>query len=69
MKKPISICGIETNNLKNIDIQIKRNALNLIIDPSGSGKSSLDLNKIIDYDTPGFVQIKALITKRPFVSL
>ncbi len=37
----ITITGIQTNNLKNIDVTIKKNALNLIIGPSGSGKSSL----------------------------
>ncbi|HBB14123.1 MAG TPA: excinuclease [Treponema sp.] len=37
----IIIKGIQTNNLKNIDVTIQKNALNLIIGPSGSGKSSL----------------------------
>ena len=37
----ISIKGIETNNLKGIDIRIAKNDINLIIGPSGSGKSSL----------------------------
>ena len=43
----IVIKGIQTNNLKNIDVSIKKNALNLILGPSGSGKSSLA------YDTIG----------------
>ena len=41
MIEDIQIRGIETNNLKCIDIKLKKNALNLIIGPSGSGKSSL----------------------------
>lgn len=41
MKDDIIVKGIQTNNLKNIDICLKKNAINLIIGPSGSGKSSL----------------------------
>lgn len=37
----IEICGIRTNNLKGFDVKLKRNSINLIIGPSGSGKSSL----------------------------
>lgn len=37
----IEICGIETNNLKNIDVMLKKHFVNLVIGPSGSGKSSL----------------------------
>lgn len=40
-KKDIVLTGIETNNLKGITINIKKNGINLIIGPSGSGKSSL----------------------------
>ena len=39
--KDIKVRGIETNNLKNVSINLKKNAINLIIGPSGSGKSSL----------------------------
>lgn len=42
----IKIWGIETNNLKNIGISLKKNAINLIIGPSGSGKSSLAYDTI-----------------------
>ncbi len=45
MDKDIVFSGIETNNLKNIDVVIKKNSLNLIIGPSGSGKS------LLAYDT------------------
>jgi excinuclease UvrABC ATPase subunit len=37
----ITIKGIQTHNLKNIDVSFQKNALNLILGPSGSGKSSL----------------------------
>lgn len=46
MEEGIIFCGVETNNLKNIDVIIKKNALNLIIGPSGSGKSSLAYDTI-----------------------
>lgn len=41
MHDSISVHGITTNNLKNIDISIKKHKINIIIGPSGSGKSSL----------------------------
>lgn len=46
MNDNIVIEGIETNNLKNIDIQIVKKGINLIIGPSGSGKSSLAYDTI-----------------------
>ena len=46
MNDTIDIWGIETNNLKNIDISLKKRAINLIIGPSGSGKSSLAYDTI-----------------------
>lgn len=46
MDAPISIWGIETNNLKNIDVRLVPNAVNLLIGPSGSGKSSLAYDTI-----------------------
>lgn len=42
----IDIWGIETNNLKDICVSLKKNAINLIIGPSGSGKSSLAYDTI-----------------------
>ena len=42
----IVIEGIETNNLKNIDVEIVKKGINLIIGPSGSGKSSLAYDTI-----------------------
>ena len=46
MDHDILIEGIRTNNLKNISVGIKKNAINLIIGPSGSGKSSLAYDTI-----------------------
>lgn len=46
MSDDIIVEGIETNNLKDIDVLIKKNAINLIIGPSGSGKSSLAYDTI-----------------------
>ena len=46
MSEQIIVKGIETNNLKGIDFYIKKNAINLIIGPSGSGKSSLAYDTI-----------------------
>ncbi len=46
MNDKIEIFGIETNNLKNIDVSLQKNAINLIIGPSGSGKSSLAYDTI-----------------------
>lgn len=44
--KDIIIRGAETNNLKKISVNLKKNAINLIIGPSGSGKSSLAYDTI-----------------------
>lgn len=41
MISDIQVLGIRTNNLKNIDVTLKKGCINLIIGPSGSGKSSL----------------------------
>lgn len=46
MDEDIEISGIKTNNLKGFDIYLKRNSINLIIGPSGSGKSSLAYDTI-----------------------
>ncbi|MDR0919419.1 MAG: ATP-binding cassette domain-containing protein [Oscillospiraceae bacterium] len=42
----ITINGIQTNNLKNIDVSLIKGGLNLIVGPSGSGKSSLAYDTI-----------------------
>lgn len=41
MTPAIDIWGIETNNLKGIDVSLVKHAVNLVVGPSGSGKSSL----------------------------
>ncbi len=46
LSNTIDLNGIETNNLKNIDVKLKKHAINLIIGPSGSGKSSLAYDTI-----------------------
>ena len=48
MDDNIVIKGIETNNLKNIDINLIKKKINLIIGPSGSGKSSLAYDTIAE---------------------
>lgn len=45
-RSAIEVKGIETNNLKKIDISIKKGEINLIVGPSGSGKSSLAYDTI-----------------------
>ena len=59
MDGSIKIWGIETNNLKNIDVQIERNAINLIIGPSGSGKSSLAYDTIAQIGQHEFMSMFA----------
>ena len=46
MNSNIIVRGIKTNNLKDISVSIKKHAINLIIGPSGSGKSSLAYDTI-----------------------
>ena len=65
MSKSIGIWGIETNNLKNIDIMIERNAINLIIGPSGSGKSSLAYDTIAQIGQYEFMSMFADNTSEP----
>lgn len=42
----IIINGIETNNIKDISVKLAKKSVNLIIGPSGSGKSSLAYNTV-----------------------
>ena len=44
--KEIVIRGAETNNLKKVSVNLKKNSINLIVGPSGSGKSSLAYDTI-----------------------
>ena len=59
MDKVIAFEGIETNNLKNIDVTLAKNAINLIIGPSGSGKSSLAYDTIAQIGQHEFVSMFA----------
>lgn len=65
MDKIISIWGIETNNLKNIDIELEQNAINLIIGPSGSGKSSLAYDTIAQIGQHEFLSMFANDVSEP----
>ena len=46
IEAPISLKGVNTHNLKNIDVEIPRNKLTVITGVSGSGKSSLAFDTI-----------------------
>ena len=48
MSENIIVEGIQTNNLKNIDVEIIKNGINVIIGPSGSGKSSLAYDTVAE---------------------
>ena len=59
MINDIIIEGIETNNLKDISVRIKKKAINLIIGPSGSGKSSLAYDTIAQIGEHEFLSMFA----------
>lgn len=59
MHEDIVLRGVETHNLKNIDVNIKKNALNLVIGPSGSGKSSLAYDTIAQIGQHEFMSMFA----------
>lgn len=59
MKENIILEGIETNNLKDIDVTLVKNAINLIIGPSGSGKSSLAYDTIAQIGQHEFMSMFA----------
>lgn len=59
MSGTIKIWGIETNNLKNIDVFLKSNGINLIVGPSGSGKSSLAYDTIAQIGQHEFMSMFA----------
>jgi excinuclease UvrABC ATPase subunit len=59
MNEDIIIEGIETNNLKDINIKLKKKAINLIIGPSGSGKSSLAYDTIAQIGQHEFLSMFA----------
>ncbi|MBE7059647.1 MAG: ATP-binding cassette domain-containing protein [Ruminococcaceae bacterium] len=59
MADKIFINGIETNNLKGIDISLEKKSINLIIGPSGSGKSSLAYDTIAQIGQHEFLSMFA----------
>lgn len=59
MGESIVIEGIETNNLKNIDVSIAKKGVNLIIGPSGSGKSSLAYDTVAQIGQHEFMSMFA----------
>lgn len=59
MSDTIDVWGIETNNLKNIDISLKKHAINLIIGSSGSGKSSLAYDTVAQIGQHEFMSMFA----------
>ena len=59
MSDTIDVWGVETNNLKNIDISLEKHAINLIIGPSGSGKSSLAYDTIAQIGQHEFLSMFA----------
>lgn len=59
MGESIVIEGIETNNLKNIDVSIAKKGVNLVVGPSGSGKSSLAYDTIAQIGQHEFMSMFA----------
>ncbi len=59
MPDTIDILGIETNNLKNIDVSLQKGTINLVIGPSGSGKSSLAYDTIAQIGQHEFLSMFA----------
>lgn len=59
MKEDIILEGIETNNLKDISVCLIKNKINLIIGPSGSGKSSLAYDTIAQIGQHEFMSMFA----------
>jgi excinuclease ABC subunit A len=52
----IRVVGARTHNLKNVSVEIPRNALTVVTGPSGSGKSSLALDTIFTEGRRRFVE-------------
>ena len=65
MGERIFINGIETNNLKGIDVVLEKNSINLVIGPSGSGKSSLAYDTIAQIGQHEFLSMFADDVQEP----
>lgn len=65
MSDTIDVWGVETNNLKNIDVSLEKHAINLIIGPSGSGKSSLAYDTVAQIGQHEFMSMFADNTSDP----
>lgn len=59
MSDTIDVWGVETNNLKNIEVSLEKHAINLIIGPSGSGKSSLAYDTVAQIGQHEFMSMFA----------
>ena len=59
MSDTIDVWGVETNNLKDIDVSLEKHAINLIIGPSGSGKSSLAYDTVAQIGQHEFMSMFA----------
>lgn len=54
--RALSLQGVRTHNLKNINLQIPHNQITLVIGPSGSGKSSLVFDSIFHESQRQFIE-------------
>ncbi len=64
MDEPIRIRGARQHNLKNIDLNLPRNALTVITGPSGSGKSSLALDTLFAAGRRRYVEALSTYAKQ-----
>jgi excinuclease UvrABC ATPase subunit len=68
-RNSIKIFGIKTNNLKGIDIALEKHSINLIVGPSGSGKSSLAYDTVAQIGQHEFNSMFADEVGEPFYTV